>query len=146
MSEPVLLFQNRMGASNWGLMALGFALAAVLLVFQGTELWLAVLICGGLAIVAMAGAFLAITLMGRRNIGALTLEGAALKAEMISPLGHGRVVTIPLAEATDWRRTKTWPSVRFRRGESEFVMPLRGATVDWPALLKVATGMRETLR
>jgi hypothetical protein len=145
MSEQVLLFQNRMGVSNWGYIALGFALAAAILVFQGTELWLAVVICGGLAIAAMAFAYLLITFMGRRNIAALTLDGPGLQAEMLSPLGDGRVLTIPLGEATDWRRTKTWPSVRFRYDGREFVLPLHGATVDWPALLKVAPGMRETL-
>ena len=38
MSEQVLLFQNRMGVSNWGYMALGFALAVVATVFMGRKL------------------------------------------------------------------------------------------------------------
>lgn len=146
MAEPVVLFQNRMGATNWGFMALAFVLAAVLLLFQGAELWLTLLICGGLAIVAIGFALLLITLLGRRNIATLTLDGATLRAEMLSPFGNGRIVDIPLSEATEWRRTRTWPSVRFRHGSREFVLPLHGARVDWPRLLQVAPAMRETLR
>jgi hypothetical protein len=146
MSEPVVVFQNRMGAANWGMMALAFVLAAVLLLFQGAEPWLTLLIFGGLAIAAIGFALLLITVLGRRNIAALALDGTILKAEMLSPFGNGRVVEIPLAEATDWRRTRTWPSVRFRHGAREFVLPLHGARVDWPGLLQVAPGMRETLR
>lgn len=145
MSGPVVLFQNRMGAANWGFMALAFVLAAVLLLFQGAELWLTLLICGGLAIVAIGFALALITILGRRNIAALTLDGTTLRAEMLSPFGNGRVVEIPLGETTDWRRTRTWPSVRFRHGGREFVLPLHGARVDLPALRAAAPSMRETL-
>jgi hypothetical protein len=146
MSGPVELFQNRMGAANWGFMALAFVLAAVLLLFQGAGLWLTLLICGGLAVAAIGFALVLITILGRRNIAALTLDGSALRAEMLSPFGNGRIVDIPLAETSDWRRTRTWPSVRFRHDGREFVLPLHGARVDWPALLAAAPGMRETLR
>ncbi len=146
MTEPVLLFRNRMGLTNWGLMALGFALAVPLVVAEGASWILALSISGGLALFAIMLAGIAILFMGRTNVAELTLRGAVLDAEMLSPFGRGRLLQIPLGDAADWRVTKTWPSVRFRYGASELVLPLHGAKVDWPALRQVAPDMREVLK
>jgi len=147
MSDTKVLFRNRMGLANWTMIALGFALAGALLVLQGTDLLLAVLICGGLALVAILVVIVVIVAMGRSHVGELVRRGPVLEAEMLSPAGRGRVVAMPLADVRDWRVTRLWPSVRFRHEGREFVLPLSGARVDWPALRQAAApGPGEVVR
>jgi hypothetical protein len=146
MSEAVSLFRNRMGASNWALIVLGFVLAAVLLLVQGADALFVLSICGGLALLAVLVVFAAVTRMGRTHVAELTRRGANLQAEMLSPTGKGRIVPMALAEVRDWRITRLWPSIRFRHAGRDFVMPLAGARVDWPALREAAPGLREVVR
>lgn len=139
MAEPDLLFRNRMGPRNWAFMAAGFILALPLLLAEGVAPSLAVAICAGLALAAMAIAALVITLMGRSQVAELTREGDMLTLEMLAPLGRGRRFSLPVSAARDWRVDKR--SIRFRHAEKEFSLPLHGARIDWPGLRTVAPAL-----
>lgn len=146
MQDTILLFQNRMRAANWTYLALGFAGAAVLLMVNGTEPLLALAICAGLAVVTIGGVLGAIMMLNRNQLAALSRSGDRLEAELFNPFGRGRLLTIPLAEAEDWRVTRLWPTLRFRHAGRDFNLPLRGARIDWPALRDAAPSLREILR
>lgn len=144
--ESVVLFENRMGVANWAFMALGFALAAVLLIVNGTEPLMAVAICGGLAVLIIGIVLGLISLVSANQVASLIRSGDVLEVEAFNPFGRGRVETIPLAAIEDWRVTRLWPALRFRHAGRDRSLPLRGARIDWPALRAAAPGLREVMR
>lgn len=144
--ESVVLFENRMGIANWAFMALGFAVAAVLLIVNGTEPLLAILITAGLAVVTIGAVLGLILLTSPNQVAALTRRGDLLEVEAFNPFGRGRIETVPLAATDDWRLTRLWPTLRFRHDGRDRSLPLRGARIDWPALRAVAPGLRDVMR
>lgn len=146
VTEPVVLFRNQMSLKNWAYIAMAFALAVPFMVFDGTDVGLAVTIAAGLAVAACAFAIALIAWMGRRNIGVLRQVNDQLEAEMLSPWGNGRRRLIPLAEIEDWRLTRLWPTLRFRHGRSDYSLPLHGALIDWPAIREIAPDIRDIER
>lgn len=146
VAESVVLFENRMGIANWAFMALGFAVAAALLIVNGTEPLTAIAICAGLAVVTIGIVLGLITLVSPNQVAAISRRGDLLEVEAFNPFGRGRIETVPLAATEDWRLTRLWPTLRFRHDGRDRSLPLRGARIDWPALRAIAPGLREVMR
>lgn len=146
MTESVLVFRNQMSPRNWAYIVLAFALAVPFLVMDGADIVFALMLSVALAVAACLFALGLIAWMGRRNIGVLRLGDGVLEAEMLSPFGKGRQLRIPLDEIEDWRLTRRWPTLRFRYERADFNLPVQGAYIDWPAIHRIAAGIREIPR
>jgi hypothetical protein len=135
-----------MGPTNWAFIALGFGVAALLLLTQGIEFAHAVLGVAALFTATVLSVILIVAWMGRQQVAELRVRGDHLQLEMLSPFGRGRKVDIPVAETVDWSLSRIWPTLRFRHRTDTYRLPLHGAILDKAALREIAPDIRQTTR
>ena len=139
------IFENRMRMSNWAFLALGFVMAAVIVVWHGEDVALSLAAIGTLAAVTVAVLF-AFARFGLGNqLAALAYDGTRLEAERFVLAGKGRRFAFPAEEATDWRwltrtaRGRRFAILAFTYAGVQYTMPLADASVvDTETLSRLA--------
>jgi hypothetical protein len=140
-----VIFENRMSASSWFALALGFIAASAVVIIGGRNVAMGMALVSGTALATVIVIVAAVAFMGRRQLAVLTLENGMLEAEHFSLLGKGRRFSFPAVEASKWRwkartaRGVKYATLAFTYDGVEYTMPLTGAKVkDLDAFREIA--------
>jgi hypothetical protein len=140
-----VIFENRMSASSWIALMLGFVAAGAVVIIGGRNVAMGMALVSGAALATVIAIVAAVAFVGRRQLAVLTLEDGMLEAEHFSLLGKGRRVSFPAVEASKWRwkartpRGVRYATLAFTYGGVEYTMPFTRAKVkDLDAFREIA--------